>query len=136
MRFFLDNNLSYRLADALASLSSADGDVVVHIRKKFDPDPGDLTWIPRLSAEGDWIVVSGDCKIRSKPTERKVFFEAKLVTFFLAPGWINCKLWEQAALLIHWWPRIKAQALLAEAPAVIEIPFRRSGGFKLLPPPR
>ncbi len=133
MRFFFDNQISYRLADAIDRLADFDGDQVVALRAKFSQDAKDLTWIPQLAAEGDWIIVSGDFKIREKPAERKVFLDAKLTTFFLAKGWINAGFWQQSALLIRWWPKIREQAQLAEAGTVVEIPFRQSGRFRLLP---
>ena len=134
MRFFFDNQISYRLAEAIDRLADVDGDQVVALRAKFPQDATDLTWIPQLASERDWIIVSGDCKIRDKPAERKIFFEAKLTTFFLAKGWINAELWEQASLLIRWWPKLREQATLVEAGTVIEIPFRKTGRFKLLSP--
>ena len=69
MKFFFDNQISYRLAEAIDRLAGAEGDQVVALRAKFPQNEKDLSWISQLSAEGDWIIVSGDSKIRNKPTE-------------------------------------------------------------------
>ncbi len=127
MKFFLDNNLSYRLAEALSSLSSEHSDQVVHLSKKFEPGTDDETWIRSLGKEGDWVVVSGDGRIRKRPAEQAVFKAAKLTTFFLAPGWIHAGFWKQAYLLVMWWPRIMEQARLVEPGAIFEVPFRHTG---------
>ncbi|HVF59771.1 MAG TPA: hypothetical protein VNJ70_08190 [Thermoanaerobaculia bacterium] len=134
MKFLVDNHLSYRLADALGQLADYEGDTVVHIRNKFGEGVKDVEWVPRLASEGEWVIVSGDCKIRTKPQERQVFFAAQLTTFFLAPGWTNCGFWEQAFLLVKWWPKIGEQARLVERGRVFEVPYRHYGRFKLLPP--
>jgi predicted nuclease of predicted toxin-antitoxin system len=133
VRFFLDNNLSYRLAEALNALSSFDGDEVVHLKRNFPVDTKDTEWIEKLSKEGNWVVVSGDPKIRRKPAERTVFIDAKLTTFFLAPGWTNCTFWDQAQLLVRWWPKIREQAKLVEAGTIIWVPYAQTGKFSLLP---
>lgn len=84
MKFLFDNQISYRLAEAIDKLADVDGDRVFPLRAKFPQNTDDLKWINDLASEGDWIIVSGDCRIRSKPAERKVFLNAKLTTFFQA----------------------------------------------------
>lgn len=136
MRFFLDNNLSFRLAPALDSLSKFEDQQhqVVHLTDMFAASVDDKVWIPALSQQGGWIVISGDCKIRTKPAEKRVFQSAKLTTFFLAPGWINAKFWHQSWLLVRWWPKIIDQASKVQAGAVFEIPFRHKGAGKFSVP--
>ncbi len=134
MKFFFDNNVSERIARAVACLAEFEKDEVSHLKEKFLPNSKDVEWIPALAKEKDWIIISGDCKLRKKPDERTVFYGAGLTTFFLAPGWINVGFWEQAALLVRWWPSIRNQASLAEAGSVFEIPFRQTGRFKPIAP--
>jgi hypothetical protein len=132
LRFFLDNNLSYRLAEALDILSGAEGHSVAHVAKKFTASAKDVDWIHRLAEEGGWVIVSGDSRIRKRPREREIFFAARLTTFFLAPGWINARFWEQSQLLVRWWPRIIEQSALVEQGAVFEVPYRQTGRFTQL----
>jgi predicted nuclease of predicted toxin-antitoxin system len=133
LKFFFDNDVSIRIARAIACLSEAEGDTVVHMTDKFTADAKDLTWLPALANEREWIIVTADSQFRRKAGEREVFRKARLTTFILASGWMKLRLWEQAALLVRWWPKIRDQARLAESGAAFEIPQRNSGGFRPLP---
>jgi hypothetical protein len=137
VRFFLDNHLSFRLANALHALADFDGDEVVHISQKFGSHPSrpnssnarDEIWLPALAEEGDWVVVSGDTSIRKKPRERQAFLDAGLMTFFLASGWTNMRYWDQAQLMVRWWPVISTVAKATEN-LVFEVPRRFTGKLK------
>lgn len=132
MNFFFDANISYRIAYAVRSLAEYDGDHVEHIKDKYGADAKDPVWLPALAFEGGWIIVSGDCKIRKKPEERKLFLKCGLTTFFLAPGWVNMLFWDQAPALIARWPKIREQAGLVAPGTVFEIPHSRRGRFKTI----
>lgn len=130
MRFFFDNNVSGRIAHALHSLADFDRDEVVHLRDRFPPETIDIDWIPALAEEKSWVILSGDSRIRSRPAERQAFMKAGLTTFFFAKGWMNTPFWDQAALLVRWWPRIREQANLVAAGSFFEVPHRGSGRFR------
>ncbi|MCL4807793.1 MAG: hypothetical protein KJ062_08360, partial [Thermoanaerobaculia bacterium] len=82
---------------------------------------------------GGWIVVTADTRFRRKASEREIFRRARLTTFILAPGWMKRGLWDQAAFLVMWWPKVREQADLAVAGATFEIPHGRAGRFRPLP---
>ncbi len=130
MKFFFDNNISDRIAPAIACLADGDRDQVVHLKEKFPPDTADTIWIPALANEKGWIILSGDCRIRTRPGEREAFGKAGLTTFFFAKGWMNTRFWDQAALLVRWWPKIREQAGLAVAGSFFEVPHKNSGRFR------
>lgn len=132
MKFFLDNNLSFRIARALNVLSEHEGDEVVALRDRFSPDVADVAWIPQLSTEGGWIIVSGDSNIRSKPAERQVFSRSKLTTFFLAKGWMNMTYWDQAYLLVRRWPQVRLEAQRLKPGSCLEIPHKAASAFRIL----
>ncbi|MCL4807792.1 MAG: hypothetical protein KJ062_08355, partial [Thermoanaerobaculia bacterium] len=50
LKFFFDNDVSFRIAGAIACLSEAEGDTVVHIKDKYGPDAKDPDWLPKLGA--------------------------------------------------------------------------------------
>lgn len=134
MRFFFDNNISRRLAEAMAALSTyEDSSIQVHhLQGRFGPKVSDIQWIGTLAAEGDWVVVSGDGRIRTRPAEKRAFQSAGLTTFFWAKGWLKSRFWDQAALLVRWWPHVIQQSRLVQPGAVFEIPHRKPGKFRQL----
>ncbi len=85
MKVFIDENLSPALARALNALFVGEHEVV-HIREKFGPGVKDADWIARLSAEGRWIVISGDASIAKRKAEQAVFRHSRLIGFFLSPA--------------------------------------------------
>ena len=69
MKFFLDNNISHRLAAALLVLENRveRGDWTVrHLKDRFEPQTEDVTWLEALGREGKWIV--WNTKSTSPPT--------------------------------------------------------------------
>ena len=121
MRFFFDNTNSPRLVDAVRALHT--DHELVHLRTKFDPGVADEIWIPELSRQGDWVIISGDVRITRNPAIRKIWQESGMVGFFLAKGWTNFDVWEQAWRFIRWWPRIVQQAESIRPPAGFVVPF-------------
>ena len=113
MKFFFDNQLSPRLAQAIGALSSVDGHEVIHLRDKFDPSTKDEIWIPALAGEGDWILICGDLNIVRTKAQRPIWRASRMVGFFLKPGWMAQGPWEQAWRLVRWWPVIVKQSALA-----------------------
>ena len=110
MKFFLDNNLSPRFAQALQALEGDGGHEVVHLRSKFSGDAKDVAWIRSLASEGNWVIISGDMRISQREFEREAWLNSGLTAFFFAKGWTNIKFWDQAWRLIKWWPAIVEQA--------------------------
>jgi hypothetical protein len=133
VRFFLDNNLAPPLASALHELSSKDGYEVRHLRDLFEPSSPDTEWLPRLSEQGGWVLISGDYRISRNKHEREAWMRSGLTSFFLAKGWTNLRFWDQAWRLVRWWPRIIEQAHLVEPGAGFMVPLAGSGKFKQLP---
>jgi hypothetical protein len=135
VKFFLDNNLCPAYAPALSSLSEREGCIVKHLSEKFDRNIRDEDWLPRLSREGDWIVVSGDLRIFKLPHLREAWNQSRLTTFFLAKGWLNRPFWEQAWWLVRWWPSIMNQASMIAPGYGFEVPAKPTGKFRLLSSP-
>ena len=85
MKFFLDNNISHRLAAALLVLENRveRGDwTVEHLRVRFEQQTEDVTWLEALGHEGEWIVISGDIRISRNPAEKAAWRESGLTAFF------------------------------------------------------
>lgn len=130
MRFFLDNCISSRYAEVLHILSERDGHSVIHLGSKFPRNTTDEGWLRALAAEGDWVIVSGDTRILTKPVLRGEWERTHLTAFFLASGFMNARYWQQIGIIMLWWPDILEQARLVERGTGFEVPFRRSGRLK------
>ncbi len=124
MKFFLDNTLPPRLAEALRALEGPQGYAIKHLREMFQPDTPDVEWIRKLAAEGEWVMISGDVRISRNQFERRAWIESGLTAFFLAKGWSGLKLWDQAWRLVRWWPEIVAQAEKIRPGAGFIVPLR------------
>lgn len=130
MRFFLDNCISHHLAPGLNALSEPDGHQVVALREKYPQAARDEDWLPALSEEGDWVVISGDSRIYRNPQRRKVWQQARLTSFFWQPAWNNRPYWEKAWRMVRWWPDITHIASYVEEGSGFSIPFSINGKLK------
>jgi len=127
VRFFFDNQLSPRLAQAISALTSADGHEVVHLRDRFAADVKDEVWIPALGTEGGWILVCGDLNIVRTRAQLPVWRVSGLIGFFLKKGWMNIDPWEQAWRLVKWWPTVVEQARIAAPGATYGLSIQPTG---------
>lgn len=109
MKFFVDNCLAIKHARALNALVEP-YHRIIHLRDKFPPETPDEIWLNELAKDGDWIVISGDCRIGRSAHERQAWHESGLTVFFLAKGWMNLPLMEQHAKLSHCLPKILENA--------------------------
>ena len=134
MKFFLDNCLSPRLSRALANLVEVDGHEVVHLAERFARDEPDESWIPKLGAEGGWVIISGDSRIVRSPHLRAIWRASGLTAFFLARSWLGMSLLDQAWRIIRWWPVIVSQAELVSPGAGFEVPAKPTMKFRQIRP--
>ena len=66
--------------------------------------------MPMLARENIRVVVTCDSSILRATVRRNVWRTAELSLFVLTGEWGNLKLFEQARMLIWWWPTIVIQA--------------------------
>ena len=119
--------MSHHLAAAVARLERGQDpghtNEVVHLSERFDRKTEDVVWIKSLGADKDWVIVSGDLRISRNRAEREAWRESGLTAFFLKNAWADQKLWPFAARFIAWWPRITAQAAMAQKGKGFMVPF-------------
>ncbi|MGU3494165.1 hypothetical protein ACLBXM_08990 [Xanthobacteraceae bacterium A53D] len=125
MNVLLDENLSPALARALAALFDGTHQIV-HLRTKFGPGVTDREWIQALSAEGRWVVISGDRRITRVRSEYQAFRSSRLVGFFLSKGLYKSRVTKQMERLLALWEVIEQQANLVEGGAMFELPMSSS----------
>ena len=87
MRFFFDNNLPPKLAKSLHVLVEPHHRVV-HLKEKFAANATDETWMLDLAKQEDWVIVSGDLRIRKNPHEIAAWRSAGHTIFFLE-AWLD-----------------------------------------------
>lgn len=134
MRFFFDNQMSPYLARAVAELErGVDEHQATHLRDKFPADIPDPAWIHDLSEERDWVIVSADLGITKNPANRAAWRESGLTAFFLKGGWQNQEIWIYASRFLWWWPKIVAQAQMAQKGKGFLVPFKGTR-FEDVPP--
>ncbi|PVE53985.1 MULTISPECIES: DUF5615 family PIN-like protein [Rhizobium/Agrobacterium group] len=122
MRVLIDENLPPALARSLSALFAGKHDIV-HVRERYGPGVTDLQWINELSAEGKWIIISGDRRITRNKAEYNAFRASNLVGFFLSKGLYKSPLIKQMERLLALWHTIEAQTALVQGGAMFELPM-------------
>jgi len=64
MKFFLDNNLSPKLAEGMRAF----GEDVIHLKDQFSEDVADIVWLEHIGKEGI-LLITRDQSIRYNPVE-------------------------------------------------------------------
>jgi hypothetical protein len=130
VKVLLDHNLSPRLARALNALFGGDHEVV-SLRDKFPPDTPDVKWITELSAEGGWMVISGDRAISRTRAEYEAFRSSKLTGFFLSRGLQKASVQQQMARLLVLWEAMEELANSGKGGWMYELPVKSTKIKKL-----
>jgi predicted nuclease of predicted toxin-antitoxin system len=123
VKVIIDENLPPALAKALDALFAGEHEVV-HLRAKFGPSVSDVEWISQLSAEGRWVVISGDARITRNRAERAAFRNSRLIGFFLAAALNKSKTTKQMQRLLERWDDIEATVGLIAGGAMYELPIK------------
>lgn len=122
MKVLFDENLPPALARALSALFAGEHEIV-HLRDRFGPGVKDVEWIPQLSREGNWIVISGDRGIRRKKAEYNAFRSSRLIGFFLSAGLNKAPLVKQAERVLALWGGIEIFAAGSRPGSMFELPL-------------
>jgi len=130
VKFFIDNNLSPRVARALHCLLEPQHSVL-HLKEKFPANATDVEWMRTLASETDWVILSGDTRISRNPHEVAAWKAAGHTTFFLSPGWTNLERFEQTSKLFSLFPRIVDLAEKSRRGSAFQVPIRGAKMEKL-----
>ncbi|ESY03112.1 hypothetical protein X753_24190 [Mesorhizobium sp. LNJC399B00] len=123
MKVLIDENLSPALAKSLNALFVGLHDVI-HVREKYGPSVKDIDWIQSSSAEGRWIVISGDRRITRNALEYHAFRNSRLVGFFLSKGLYKAPVTKQMERLLALWTIIEKQAEIVKGGAIFELQMK------------
>lgn len=100
---------------AVQSLILTDGWDFTHVRDHHTARTTDETWLPRFALEGGKAIVSADRKMLARPHQLGAIVASDLICVFLSQQWAQCRRHEQAAQILHWWPRIE-KTIIASKP--------------------
>lgn len=71
----------------------------------------DEEWMAQLASRGNWIVISGDTRIKKQLSQRIAWLESGLTIFFMAKAYPQANEWEQVSWLARCWNGILQNAL-------------------------
>jgi hypothetical protein len=131
LKVFFDNCTSPVFAGCLNALIEPDGDEARHVRfmpdYRFTHGTKDVDWIAKLGSEpaAQWIVITGDKRIRKNLAERAAWIKA----FVLAPVYQNTPINQGASVLLWRWPQMKAFIEQAAPGSMFELSINRRTGF-------
>ena len=133
MKVFFDNCTSPVMARTLHGFISGENNSAVHLRDLPLHHPKDVEWIKFLSEEGsEWIVVTGDDRIRRNKAERTAFRQANLKGVVLSSAYEKSPMSRRCAALICQWPKLIDTMARFDPPILFEISINFSGRFKQL----
>lgn len=97
----------------------------------FDAATPDINWMTRLAEDrpSDWVVLTGDDRIRRNKAERTAWKRARLKGFVFARGFQKTPVHQTAALLLWRWPEMESFVGSAAPGSLFELPIGRSSGF-------
>ncbi len=100
----------------------------------FRHDTEDVEWITRLGADSpaDWIVITGDQRIRRNLAERTAWVRARLKGFVLASAYQSTPINQCAATILWRWPEMESFISLAAPGSMFEMSINRRTGFRPL----
>jgi hypothetical protein len=109
--FFFDNDISFRIANALAQLVHCHD--VISLRDRFPTNTPDTVWIPGAGRNG-WIVVSRDPNQRRREAEKRALAANGVRVLYVKHSGTAATLYAAAARIIKNWPKIEAWGLSAK----------------------
>jgi len=134
LKFFFDSCTPPVFAETLNAIIEPLGHQARHVRDMKDygfiERTDDIDWIGRLGAEAaDWIVITGDERIRRNLAERTAWKRAGLKAFVLAPAYQKSPI-NQGAWVLRWrWPVMEQFISAASPGSMFELSINRSTGF-------
>ncbi len=122
MTFFIDENLPYKIAEALNILDKDNN--VFSIPKYFYQGIKDEQWIVEISTLNAFVITQ-DTNIQKTKNQWKLFTENFIGGFFIkSSSKTGLKYWEQVKIIINNWEEIKEKAEQTKTPFAYRITSR------------
>ena len=134
MKIRADEHVSPRIVEAVQSLILMPGWELTHVREFHSARTADETWMPRFVQEGGRVILSADRRILSRPHQIAAIAQGGLIGIFMSPQWAQSRRNEQAAQMLHWWPRIEKVILDSKPKDCWIVPYGYNrGALKRIP---
>lgn len=134
MNVLFDNCTSPIMASTLNGFIESDGHHAIHMRQLPMQHPKDIEWIRYISSIGEeWLVITGDQRIRKNKAEALAFRQARLRGVVLASAYQKTSMNRCCAVLVDQWPRLYETIRRVDPPFMLELSINFRGNFKLLP---
>ena len=104
--FFFDNDISYRIVEALKELVPPDEHELRYLRQEFPMGTKDIDWIPEIGKLG-WILISKDYNQRRRETEHRALRDSNVKALYLRQTGGQHEIYADAARIIKNWPKIR-----------------------------
>lgn len=122
------------MAKTLAGFLHNSDTEVLHARDLGLNKAKDVDWINHLNSTGDdWLVFTGDARIRRNPAEREAYRRAKLKGVVLAAAYQKTSMSRCCGIIVAKWPELIDFTSRIEPPYLVELSINLSPKFKILP---
>ena len=134
MKLFFDNCTSPLKARTLRGYLSETDIEVFHARDIGLQNRTEIEWISHLSSTGyDWLVFTGDGKIRKNKAAREAYRRANLKGVVLAPAFQKTPMCKCCGVIVAKWDSLLDFTSRIEAPYLVELSINFSSRYKVLP---
>lgn len=134
MNVLFDNCTSPIMASTLNGFIESDGHHAIHMRQLPMQHPKDVEWIRYISSTNEeWLVITGDQRIRKNKAEALAFRQARLRGVVLASAYQKTPMNRCCAVLVDQWPRLHETIQRFDPPFMLELSINFRGNFKQLP---
>ena len=107
MKYFFDNDISYRYAQMLRPLSVD----VIALRDIYPEDIKDPDFLGKLKKDhGVDVFISNNTEQRRNAVESRLIRDSGVMAFYFDPFWSKLEFWDQALWLHRRWAMIDAFA--------------------------
>lgn len=122
------------MARTLAGYLSNTAIEVYHARDLQLQNKPDVEWINYLAASGDeWLIFTGDGKIRRNRAEREAYRRANLKGVVLAAAYQKTAMGKCCGMIVANWDSLLEFSSRIQPPYLIEVSINLSGKYKVLP---
>lgn len=122
------------MARTLAGYLSNSSTEVCHARDLGLHNKPDTEWIEHLAATGeDWMVFTGDGRIRKNKAEREAYRRANLKGVVLAPAYQKTDMGRCCGMIVAKWDSLTDFTARIEAPYLVEVSINLTPKYKVLP---
>lgn len=122
------------MARTLAGYLDHTPNEVFHARDLGLNDKPDIEWIEHLSANAeDWLIFTGDGRIRKNAAEREAYRRARLKGVVLAPAYQKTPMGKCCGIIVAKWDELVDFTSKIAAPYLVEMSINLSPKMKVLP---